>query len=50
MSSGTSPNHKQGVVRKIDEDTRQLVQALAGGTPIVITTLQKFPWVAETLD
>ncbi|MFZ4550245.1 MAG: type I restriction endonuclease subunit R [Aquabacterium sp.] len=42
--------HKQGVVQKIDEDTRQLVQALATGTPIVITTLQKFPFVAETLD
>lgn len=43
-------DHKQGVVQKIDEDTRQLVQALAKGTPIVITTLQKFPFVAETLD
>ncbi|NML19150.1 type I restriction endonuclease subunit R [Azohydromonas caseinilytica] len=42
--------HKQGVVQKIDEDTRQLVQALAQGTPIVITTLQKFPFVAETLS
>ncbi|MDP2007977.1 MAG: DEAD/DEAH box helicase family protein [Rubrivivax sp.] len=42
--------HKQGVVQKIDEDTRQLVLALAQGTPIVITTLQKFPFVAETLD
>ena len=42
--------HKQGVVEKIDEDTRQLVKALAGGTPIVITTLQKFPFVAETLE
>lgn len=42
--------HKQGVVQKIDEDTRQLVQALASGTPIVITTLQKFPFIAETLD
>ena len=41
--------HKQGVVQKIDEDTRQLVQALAESTPIVITTLQKFPFVAETL-
>ena len=41
--------HKQGVVQKIDEDTRQLVHALAQGTPIVITTLQKFPFVAETL-
>lgn len=43
-------DHKQGVVQKIDEDTRQLVQALAKGTPIVITTLQKFPFVTETLD
>ncbi|OGB28321.1 MAG: type I restriction endonuclease subunit R [Burkholderiales bacterium RIFCSPLOWO2_12_FULL_61_40] len=42
--------HKQGVVQKIDEDTRQLVEALANGTPIVITTLQKFPFVAETLE
>jgi type I restriction enzyme R subunit len=42
--------HKQGVVRKIDEDTRQLVQALTSGTPIIITTLQKFPFVAETLE
>ena len=43
-------DHKQGVVQKIDEDTRQLVQALATGTPIIITTLQKFPFIAETLD
>jgi len=43
-------DHKQGVVQKIDEDTRQLVHALANGTPIIITTLQKFPFVAETLE
>jgi len=43
-------DHKQGVVQKIDEDTRQLVQALATGTPIIITTLQKFPFIAETLE
>ena len=43
-------DHKQGVVEKIEEDTRQLVRALADGTPIVITTLQKFPFVAETLE
>jgi type I restriction enzyme R subunit len=42
-------DHKQGVVQKIDEDTRQLVQALATGTPIIITTLQKFPFITETL-
>jgi type I restriction enzyme R subunit len=42
--------HKQGVVQKIDEDTRQLVQALANGTPIIITPLQKFPFISETLE
>ncbi len=42
--------HKQGVVERIDEDTRQLVQALASNTPIIITTQQKFPFVAETLE
>lgn len=42
--------HKQGVVEKIDEDTRQLVKALSGGTPIIITTVQKFPFVSETLE
>jgi len=39
-----------GIVENIEEDTRQLVRALARGTPIVITTLQKFPFVAETLE
>jgi type I restriction enzyme R subunit len=38
------------VVKKVDEDTRQLVKALADGTPIVIKTLQKFPFVAEALE
>ncbi|MHB8698682.1 MAG: type I restriction endonuclease subunit R [Sulfuricaulis sp.] len=39
--------HKQGVVEKIDENSTQLAEALAQGTPIVITTLQKFPFVTE---
>jgi len=43
-------DHKQGVVLKIDEDTRQLVKALSGGTPIIITTIQKFPFITETID
>ena len=42
--------HKKGVVEKIDEDTRQLAKALSTATPIIITTLQKFPFVAETLE
>lgn len=43
-------DHRQGVVQKIDEDSRQLAQALASGVPIVITTLQKFPFVTEQLN
>ena len=41
--------HKQGVVQKIDEHSQQLADALTSGTPIIITTLQKFPFVAEKI-
>jgi len=41
--------HKQGVVQKIDIDSTQLAQALGAGMPIVITTLQKFPFVTEKI-
>jgi type I restriction enzyme R subunit len=41
--------HKTGVVQKIDENSTQLAKALAGGTPIVITTLQKFPFITEKI-
>ena len=41
--------HKTGVVEKIDENTRQLANALSQGTPIVITTIQKFPFIAQAL-
>lgn len=41
--------HKQGVVQKIDENSQQLADALTSGTPIVITTLQKFPFVTEKI-
>jgi type I restriction enzyme R subunit len=40
-------DHKQGVVKKIDEDSTQLADAIKAGTPIIITTLQKFPFVTE---
>ena len=42
--------HKTGVVEKIDEDTQQLAQALSHGTPIVITTIQKFPFISQALS
>ena len=41
--------HAQGVVKAIDEDSRQLAEALIDGTQIVITTLQKFPFVLRGL-
>lgn len=41
--------HKQGVVQKIDEDSTQLANALASGVPIIITTLQKFPFITEKI-
>jgi type I restriction enzyme R subunit len=42
--------HKTGVVDKIDEDTQQLARALSNGTPIVITTIQKFPFISQALS
>jgi type I restriction enzyme R subunit len=42
--------HKQGVVQKIDINSTQLAEALGSGVPIVITTLQKFPFVTEKMD
>lgn len=41
--------HAQGVVRAIDQDSKQLAAALIDGTKIVITTLQKFPFVIRGL-
>ncbi len=41
--------HKQGVVQKIDEDSKQLAEAIATGTNIIITTLQKFPFALKHL-
>src|SRR6202012_2125207 len=41
-------DHAHGVVQKIDEDSVQLAQALAGAQArIIITTLQKFPVVLK---
>ncbi len=41
--------HKRGVVQKIDESSRQLAEALQGAVPVIITTLQKFPFVSDHL-
>ncbi len=41
--------HAQGVVKAIDRNSRQLAEALVDGTRIVVTTLQKFPFVLRGL-
>ena len=41
--------HLQGVVQKIDESSRQLAEALESGVPIIVTTMQKFPFVSKQL-
>ena len=41
--------HAQGVVKALDENSQQLAAALIDGTKIVITTLQKFPFVLRGL-
>ncbi len=41
--------HKRGVVQKIDERSRQLAEALENAVPVLITTLQKFPFVSRQL-
>lgn len=39
--------HKQGVVQKIDKDSSQLAERLTKGGSIIITTLQKFPFILD---
>lgn len=41
--------HKLGVVQKIDEDTQQLTKALADGVPVIISTIQKFPFISQAI-
>lgn len=41
--------HKMGVVLKIDDDSKQLAEALENSVPLIITTLQKFPFVSKQL-
>src|SRR5439155_23112743 len=42
-------DHAHGVVKAIDEDSKQLTTDLIDGTKIVVTTLQKFPFVLRSL-
>ncbi|PZD73693.1 Type-1 restriction enzyme R protein [Acaryochloris thomasi RCC1774] len=42
--------HKQGVVQKIEDNTQQLATALADGVPIIISTIQKFPFITQAIQ
>ncbi|MBN1265306.1 MAG: type I restriction endonuclease subunit R [Anaerolineales bacterium] len=39
----------QGVVKKIEKDSAQLQEALETGKAIIVTTLQKFPVISESI-
>jgi type I restriction enzyme R subunit len=41
---------KHGLLAAIDEDSEQLAKALAAGTAIIVTTLQKFAFVTQKLS
>lgn len=41
--------HKAGMVAKIEEDSNQLAESLNKGTKIIITTIQKFPYIIDKL-
>lgn len=41
--------HKEGVVKKIDKNSTQLAESIYHGSNIVITTLQKFPFVIDKI-
>ena len=41
--------HVRGVVKPIDQNSKQLAQALVDGTKIVIATIQKFPFIMQGL-
>jgi type I restriction enzyme, R subunit len=39
--------HKSGVVQRIDKDSQQLADAIGSSANIIITTLQKFPFIID---
>lgn len=43
-------DHKTGVVAQIDEDSKQLSEALNKGAKIIITTIQKFPFILDKVN
>ncbi len=43
-------DHRDGVVEKIDKHSDQLAEALASGTPIIISTIHKFGFIQDKLE
>ncbi len=43
-------DHKLGVVAKIEKDSTQLADEINSGTPIIISTIQKFPFILEKVS
>ena len=43
-------DYKAGVVQKIDENTQQLATALNDGVQIIISTIQKFPFITKAIE
>ena len=41
---------KQGVVEQINQDSRQLAEAIKSGTNIVVTTLHKFSYILDKIE
>lgn len=41
--------HKEGVVQKIDKNSQQLADSITSGSNIIITTLQKFPFILDKI-
>lgn len=41
---------KQGVVEKIDKNSKQLAEAIKSGTNIVVTTLHKFSYILDEIE
>lgn len=42
--------HKKGVVQVISDNSAQLAKALNDGVPIIVTTLQKFGFILDTVE
>lgn len=41
---------KAGVVQNIDQNSQQLADALNAGAPIIVTTIQKFPFILQKVQ